>query len=132
MDIIRRNTDYAIRAMIHLGRSYKVKAVTAKEISKEQDISYDLTCKLLQKLKKSKLLTSSMGPSGGYSLAKGAGSISLLMIVETIQGRVCMNRCLIDTRFCPRKKGCPVSKTLGKIQKELENSLSKTTLKELV
>jgi len=50
MDMIRRNTNYALRLMMNLaGRSGK-RAVSSRVLSEKKEVSYQLTCKLLQRL----------------------------------------------------------------------------------
>jgi Rrf2 family protein len=104
MDLIRRNTDYAIRAMVYLAKNRQKEPISARQISDGQNISYGLVCKLLQRLKKNKLVKSSMGPKGGFCLNREPSEINLLKIIETIQGPVSLNRCLLNADFCKRKK----------------------------
>jgi Rrf2 family iron-sulfur cluster assembly transcriptional regulator len=131
MDLIRRNTDYAIRAMVYLAKNRQKEPISARQISGSQNISYGLVCKLLQRLKKNKLVKSSMGPKGGFCLNKEPSKMNLLKIIEVIQGPVSLNRCLLDANFCKRKKNCPVSKKLSKLQKEINRSLGDIKLEEL-
>lgn len=132
MDIIRRNTDYALRTMVHLAANGRKKYVSAKAISATQKIPYQLACKLLQKLQNKKLVKSTMGPSGGYSLRTNPSKINLLKIIEAIQGPIRLNRCLINPTSCPLKKNCPVSGELKKLQSNINSYLKKLTLYDLI
>jgi Rrf2 family protein len=131
MDLIKRNTDYAIRAMVYLAGRRQEEPVSAREISKGQAISYGLICKLLQRLQKNKLVKSSMGPKGGFYLNKKPSEINLLEITEAVQGPLSLNRCLRQAKICPLKKKCTVRKNLAQLQKYLNNSLSGITLSNL-
>jgi len=132
MDIVRRNTDYALRAMVHLAAHEGGEPIATSVIAKEELIPYQLACKLLQKLQKAKLVESTMGPQGGFNLAKGACAISLQEIIETIQGPIVLNRCLIGRKFCPRRTDCMIGPKLASLQEHIDNSLSEITLSDLV
>lgn len=132
MDILRRNTDYTIRAMVHLAKHWQQEPVSTKQIAQKEDISYQLACKLLQRLHKAKLVESYRGPKGGFQLCRKPSMINFLEIIEAIQGPVSLNRCLMDMTACVRQPTCPVSRKLAKLQKYLESSLSSITLDELL
>jgi len=132
MDILRRNTDYALRAMANLGGHYGQEAVSTKNIARAEDISYELACKLMQKLHSARLVKSSMGPNGGFSLSKKPARINLLEIIEAIQGTLSLNRCLLGADVCPHQKGCAITTKLIKLQKYMTNYLHDITLDELL
>ena len=132
MDIVRRNTDYALRAMLNLAGHYGNGTVSAREVARQGGIPYQLACKLLQRLGKAKLIKSSMGPKGGFSLSKEPSKISLLQVIETIQGPVRLNRCLLSMKGCPRQRGCPVKPKLAELQKTIGDYLGSIKLDELV
>jgi Rrf2 family iron-sulfur cluster assembly transcriptional regulator len=132
MDVIRRNTDYAIRAMLYLSRFNGKQAVSARKIAESEGIPYQLAPKLMQQLKKAKLIESSMGAKGGFKLKRRPSSISLMEIIGTIQGPLELNRCLINLKACERVVKCPVRKKLAKMQKELNKELLNTRLSDLI
>jgi Rrf2 family protein len=132
MDIIRRNTDYALRAMINLAGNLQNGPVSTRQIAEDEDISYQLACKLMQILQKKKLVKSSMGPTGGFELARQPSKINLLQIIEVVQGPLRLNRCLLSTDNCPRKPSCPVHKKMKLLQTYIQKSLRNITLSELL
>ena len=129
--MIRRNTDYAIRAAVSLAVNQDKGVVTAAEIAQKEAIPYDLACKLLQKLHRKKIVKSVIGAKGGYVLLRKPSNISILEVIEAIQGPVSLNRCLFDVKFCKRKRSCPVSKNLAKLQKTMNNYLKAVKLGKL-
>ena len=120
MDILRRNTDYALRAVLHLAKQDENKAVPTSTIAEYEGISYQLACKLLQKLQKARLVKSTMGPKGGFQLAKDASKISLQDIIYAIQKPITINRCLSPQFECLKKNVCLVYPRLKEIQAQLE------------
>ncbi|MBP8303672.1 MAG: Rrf2 family transcriptional regulator [Phycisphaerae bacterium] len=132
MDLIRRNTDYAIRAMAHLAASYGKGPVSAAVIAADQEVSCALVSKVLQRLQKAGLVKSSMGARGGFELAREPRRTTLLEVIEAVQGKVSLNRCLVHGQACTRRKVCSVRPRLVRIQESLVETLDQTTLGELI
>jgi len=128
MDLVRRNTDYAVRLMVNLARNYRKGPVSTRTAAAAEDVPYQLACKLMQRMRNKKLLESSMGPEGGFNLSRDPSKISLLEVIETIQGPISINRCLSGTDRCPRQKSCPVTAKLAKIQEYVCDYLGGVTL----
>ena len=131
MDIVRRNTDYAIRLMVNLARRYGDGPISTRTAATEEHVSYQLACKLMQRLHKAKLLRSSMGPRGGFSLRRNPSAISLLDVMEAIQGPVSVNRCVLGANVCPWHENCTVRDRLAVLQKGINDGLAHITLDEL-
>lgn len=131
MDIIRRNTDYALRAMVHLAAHYGDEPVSTRAIARREDVPYQLACKLMQKLHDSKLVESSMGPKGGFRLRQQPTKINVLDVIEAIQGPLRLNRCLLHADVCPRQDGCEIREKLAELQQSINTHLGRITLDEL-
>lgn len=132
MDILRRNTDYALRLMVSLAKHGRDASVSTRSLAQEQDVPYQLACKLMQQLHAGKLVESCMGARGGFRLDREPGRISLLDVVEVIQGRLSLNRCLLSKTCCPRIATCPVRAKMGELQGQMEEYLGKVTLADLI
>ena len=132
MDILRRNTDYALRLMVHLAQQDGDGAVSTRVLAEQEDVPYPLACKLMQQLHASRLVGSSMGPRGGFRLHREPGEISLLEVIETIQGPMRLNRCLMSQEACPRSGTCPVRGKIGELQGQMRQYLAGVTLADLV
>ena len=132
MDVVRRNTDYAIRLVLNLARRHENGPISTRTAASEEDVPYQLACKLMQKLHNAGLVKSSMGPKGGFGLSAKPAKMSLLEVIEAIQGPLRLNRCLLGVDVCPRQKGCPVMPKLAKLQKYICNYLGGITLDELL
>ena len=92
---------YAVMAMADLAKNNVKEPTSLTEISLRQGISIDYLEQLFLKLRKSNLVQSSRGPSGGYVLAKPPGEIKLLSVINAVDEK-------IETIKCKResKKGC--------------------------
>jgi Rrf2 family transcriptional regulator, iron-sulfur cluster assembly transcription factor len=131
VDVIRRNADYAIRAMAHLAAAHGSGPVSAATIAAEQDVSHHLASKLLQRLQKARLVESCMGVRGGFRLSRSPSEISLLDVIEAVQGKIALNRCLLGASACTRHKSCPVRGRLAQVQETLLSHLRQTSLEDL-
>ena len=112
MDIIRRNTDYALRAAVELAGRFGGEPVSTKELADNQRIPYQLACKLLQRLHKAGIVKSEMGPSGGFILCKNPSKITVRRLVEIIQGPVRLNNC----KLCRLSRCCTINPELARLQ----------------
>lgn len=117
MEIIRRNTDYALRVMVSLARCYQNGSASARTLASQEHIPYQLACKLMQKLRSVKLVESCMGPKGGFRLGRKPSKISVLEVIEAIQGPLALNRCLLSIDTCPRQRSCTVRVKLAELQR---------------
>ncbi|MHC4068732.1 MAG: RrF2 family transcriptional regulator [Planctomycetota bacterium] len=131
MDVIRRNTDYALRAMVNLTKNWDLPPVPARQLARQEDISYQLTCKLLQKLNKANLVISMMGPKGGFALSRPPSKITLLQVISTIQGPLKLNKCLLGSNICKRRKNCRINEKLLDLQKYIDTYLGNITLDDI-
>jgi len=132
MDILRRNTDYAVRLMVGLARHQEGDgSVSTRLLAEEQDVSYQMACKLMQQLHDARLVESCMGPKGGFRLSRRPAKINLLEVIEVVQGPLSLNRCLAKAGACPRAKVCPVRGKIGELQGRMGEYLGGITLEEL-
>jgi Rrf2 family protein len=108
--MLSNTSKYAIRAMIYLAINAGNSTKTGiKKISAELAIPAPFLAKILQILAKHKLLTSSKGPNGGFSLGRDARKITLYEIVTVIDGGDIFDKCLISLRTCNEENiPCPL------------------------
>ncbi len=131
MDVIRRNTDYSMRAVVHMAKHFGAEPVSNKCLAEELDIPYHLVCKLMQMLCKAGFVKSCMGPKGGFFLARDPAEISLLEVIEAIQGRIVLNRCLLGANRCPKQAVCTIRGRLAELQDDIDGYLRGVTIKAL-
>ncbi|MGH9657036.1 MAG: RrF2 family transcriptional regulator [Bryobacteraceae bacterium] len=85
--IYSRSADYAIRALVFLARAPVGTYTMARVIAEREQIPAYFLAKILQDLARKGILRSSRGPSGGFTLRLPASQISLLEIIEALDGK---------------------------------------------
>lgn len=88
--------------------------------------------KLLQRLVRGHILTSSRGVSGGFKLAKNPSEISLLAIMEAMQGPTGINVCAVNSNRCKLSATCVVHPVWVRIRSDLEKKLKRETVGKLI
>ncbi|CFX01156.1 Transcription regulator Rrf2-like [Syntrophomonas zehnderi OL-4] len=129
---LNQATDYSFRVILHL--TLKDTIVSAKELAEQEQVPMRFLLKILGSLVKAGILKSYRGQEGGYALAKDPKDITLLDVIEAMEGPIAINRCLTHQDYCSKRwtKVCPVHNVLGNIQKELVDDLSKHNFQDLI
>jgi Rrf2 family protein len=132
MDVLRRNTDYALRMMVNLASHFNGEFISARQLASEGNFSYQLGCKILQKLHNAKLVKSNMGPKGGFVLNRKPSEINLMEIIIALQGGIRLNRCLLGGEGCEFEPECEISAKLACLQLYIDGYLGGITLEEIL
>jgi Rrf2 family protein len=103
---ISRKVDYALRAMIHLAGRPAGTREPQQEIAQQNDIPREFLAKILKTLADGGLVTAQRGPHGGVALARTAGEVSFLDVIEAVEGPVVLNLCLDEAQGCSRTTTC--------------------------
>jgi Rrf2 family protein len=129
---VTRRVDYAMRIMIELGQLDPGDCLSARELSRKTAVPKAFLHKINADLLKAELVRTYVGAQGGVALSKPSQEISLLQVVEAVEGAFCINSCLIRPRECPRDVICPAHTVWGQLQNTLVQELSKITISKLV
>ncbi len=121
---ITRQADYAVRAMVYLAQQLD-KPIATGTIAKEKSIPPSFLAKIVSQLSVAGLLSTSRGAHGGVRLAKPAEDISLLDVVEAIDGPILLNDCVGESNVCEFDDDCPLKPVWCDAQKMLLDHLSK-------
>ena len=127
---ITRETDYAIRCVLYLSKKEGT-IVMVDEISQAMSIPKSFLAKILQKLTKAVVVKSFRGVKGGFRLAKKPEQVSLLDIIEAIEGTTAMNRCALDSSVCTFSNTCTVHPVWVNLRNMVEDTLRKTDFRAL-
>src|SRR5437762_14282871 len=89
---LSKKSDYGLIALKHLAQ-HNEESISAREIAAQYHIPAELLAKVLQRLVRKGLLVSQQGINGGYVLAKDPASISIVDVVEALEGPISITPC---------------------------------------
>ena len=130
MQMVTRESDYAIRALALLGANGGY--VRAARIAKEKDVPFEFLQKILRKLKNAGFVAVKRGPGGGFALAQSPADVRLLDILDAVQGPLAVSQCLLGDFKCRLKNTCSVRDKLAAVQDSVRKNLAGITLLELL
>ena len=129
--MIRKDTDEGLRMLVHLaGR--RGQTISASQLSEALDVPRSFALKILGRLVTRGFLEARAGRGGGFRFVRRPAEVSLMTIIEAVQGPPLLNRCMAGRGLCPREGACPISSKLLAIQKQLNRLFSETTLADVV
>lgn len=134
MDTILRISDaanLAIHAMAHIARSKDKLNHSVGEIATDQGVSEAHLSKVMQRLVKVGLLTSRRGPGGGFLLGRAPGTITLLEILEAMDGPMSDNKCMLGRKKC-LYGGCALGALLTHVNHQVRVFMASRNLTDLV
>lgn len=94
---------YAVMAMVDLAFHGRGRPVSLAEVAARQEISLSYLEQLFAHLRRAGLVKSVRGPGGGYLLARPAGAICVVEVVDAVDESMRVTRC---TRGPAPARGC--------------------------
>ena len=128
---LSQKADYAIRMMVDLACMSNNQRTTVGEITQRQDVAEPFMAKITSQAAVAGLVVTHRGTGGGLALAQPADSITMLQIIEAIDGPMTFNRCTFEPSRCPRLNKCAMNPIWEKAQQQLKALLSNTLLSEI-
>src|SRR4029453_5066377 len=126
---LSKKSDYGLIALKHLAQ-HNDESISAREIAANYNIPADLIAKLLQRLARKGFFTSPQGINGGNVLAKHPASISIVDVVEALEGPISITPCERGDD-CQQLQVCSVRDPLLKIKAKVVRGLGSTSIYEL-
>jgi len=128
---ISRSTGYAMLAACYIAQRHKQGIILSQDISKKYNIPLEYLLKILQQLVKANLLRSKRGPRGGFSLGKPANKITLLEIIEAVDGPL-VSQLHLDEHAKGERYASKIEKTYDKAIGQARAVFEKTKLSDLL
>lgn len=125
-----KGCEYAIRGLMHL-HNEQDSIVGIEEISARAQIPEHFTRKMFQVLARNGILSATSGPNGGYRLARSPEKVSLLEIIEIIDGAESFDACVLGLPVCDDRSPCALHNAWSKAKKSLLPDFRGTSIADL-
>lgn len=131
MFTISTKGDYGMLFMVELAKEYKKGLVSLSDFAKRKKISSSYLHQIVMPLTNAGLILSKEGITGGYSLKAAPSKISVLTIIEILEGPLQITGCA-GTNKCPRNIKCGIEKVWTSIQDDIRYHLEKRSLTHIL
>jgi Rrf2 family protein len=133
---LSKKAEYALRAMVAMGRREQIRPVAIQELSESERVPVKFLEQILLELKNGGLLRSKRGVGGGYQLNRAVDQISLGEIVELIDGPFVPMACALPGTpgrcGCGQAKPCGLGAVFGELQEEVRRFLATRTVADVI
>jgi Rrf2 family protein len=117
--------------MVYLAGLPAGRRVATATISEEEQIPRPFLTKVISRLATAGLVVTSRGMGGGVSLARPPEEITLLNIIEAVEGPILLSRCLLRPGTCEHERRCAAHDTWSDIQERFVRDLESVTMRKL-
>jgi Rrf2 family protein len=128
---ITRAADYAVRVMVHLASLPSGTRVQKNALVELSEAPESFLSKVLQRMVAQRLITSWRGGGGGFELAIQPSQVSVLNVVEAIDGPIHLNLCVPGASGCERSLACAVHPVWVEAREALTKVLGRATMNRL-
>lgn len=129
--LLSKSCVYGLRASLFLATHPNGKYTPIRELSEKLDISFHFLTKILQQLTADGILESFKGPNGGVRLTRPGSEVTLIEVVEAIDGDYLLTECALGLPGCGVMKPCPLHEKWAETRDSIREMLEETTLTEL-
>ena len=128
---LTKKVDYALRFLSHLATNPSI-PVPTRRIAEQESLSLKFLQSVVAQLNNSQLIESTAGAKGGHRLLKDAKQVSLLQVVEAVEGPMSLMDCMEESGQCSSFSACRIHGILGRAQFAMNEVLASATVADLV
>ncbi|PTX12216.1 BadM/Rrf2 family transcriptional regulator [Pontibacter mucosus] len=131
--LLSKTAEYALRAIVYVAlNDAQGLKVGMKDIAKELELPMHFIGKILQDLVRKGVIASIKGPGGGFFLHRPASEISILEVVQTIDGLESFRKCGMGMKQCSDTHPCPLHDDIKAYRSQVLKTFSTKTIQTLV
>jgi len=129
---LTRAGEYAVRTILWMAGKDKGRLVGRREIASEMEIPEPFLAKIAQQLAKAGFIEIVQGPRGGFRLRVSPEALTLLDVVEAVEGEIFLNDCIMNPDSCRRSPYCAVHRVWEQARTQLRQCLRSATFANLL
>ena len=129
--LVPMKVDYGVRTLVYLAQQDQNTFTPTSEIADNQHIPEPYLLRICSELHKSGLIESRRGPQGGHKLGRGAETISVSDVVDSVDFSLAPVDCVEDPEGCRLSGACSQRELWSDVEAMLLDHLSKVTISEL-
>ena len=129
---ISKEADYALRAVLYLARLADHQQASTGTIAASEHIPVSFLAKIVARLSSARIIRTSRGARGGVSLDRPSEQITVLDVIEAIDGPIAIKECVLHSGRCPYGENCTLQPILCEAQAALVTRLQQTTFDQLI
>lgn len=123
---------YGVRILLDLARHENGNPRLIRDIAESQQISEKYISRLIIDLRRAGIVRSIRGAKGGFRLAKSPREVTLLDIVEVMEGPLAIVDCVRTPEKCPRNQRCVSREIWNNLNSDIRESMRKVTLQDII
>jgi Rrf2 family nitric oxide-sensitive transcriptional repressor len=132
MNRINRKIEYALMALKYMSQKIPGELTTAKEVSETFHTPFDATARVMQVMAQKAWLRSEQGALGGYQITKDLSKVNMQDLIEIIEGKSAIVRCLHNQTACEIQPTCNILSPVSILNQKLSEFYQSLNLKELL
>ena len=133
---VTRAGEYAVIGLLYLAKQPADRMVMIDEIGEIEGVPKSFLAKIFQSLARAGFVRSNRGAGGGFSLARSAGEITLLQVLQCVEGVFALQKCVSDEPECvvstTRMSTCTLCAVFGEAQNRVNEVFARTSLADLL
>lgn len=132
MNKLNRKLEYALMAIKHMSQKIPGELTSAKEVSENFNTPFDATARVMQAMAQKGLLRAEHGAFGGYQITRDLSKVTMLQLLEIIEGPTAMVKCFGKESPCGIQGTCNIHSPVQVLQSKLNEFYGNITLRELL
>lgn len=128
---ITRASEYAMLGLLALSRRPAGSVEMVDVLAHEEGVPTSFLGKIFQSLSRARIVKSARGSGGGFSLVRTPDEITVLEVIEAVEGPIALQRCLDTDSDCTHREGCALCGLFSEAQDRVKEVFGRTSVAEL-